>query len=219
VSASDRLANAREGEGLANALDVLRRRWLVVVGVVLATFVVLLVNHEHKAKSYNATANVSFQRSTLSQAGLQVATSGSSEPQREADTEVLIAHSSEVAEAVRRQLHSSESASELLNKVKVEAAPNADILNIIATAGNASYAATLANAFAEQYIAFRAKSQLAGINTAQGSLAQQILALPAGSSERTTLEQDMQRLSPLRAVAGGGANIIGRATAPTSPAR
>src|SRR5689334_7579584 len=108
----DRLSDARDGEGLANALDVLRRRWLIVVGVVLATFLVLLVNHEHKSKSYTATANVSFQRNTLSQAGLQVATSGSSEPQREADTEVLIAHSPEVAQAVRRQLHSTESASD-----------------------------------------------------------------------------------------------------------
>jgi capsular exopolysaccharide synthesis family protein len=217
VSAFDRIERAREGEGLANALDALRRRWLIVLGVVLASLVVLVVSHEHKAKSYNATANVSFQRGTLSQAGLQVSPSGSSEPQREADTEVLIAQSSEVAQAVRRQLHSAASASELLSKVKVEAAPNADVLNIIASVSNPRYAAVLANAFAEQYIVFRAQSQIAGISTAQSSLQQQIAALPPGSSERSTLERYLQRLSPLRAVAGGGANIIGRATPPSTP--
>ena len=218
MSASGRFERVREGESLSSVLEVLRRRWLIAVGVVLASVAVLLVSHERKAKSYSASANVAFQSGTLSEAGLQVSPSGSGEPQREADTEVLIAHSSEVAEAVRRQLHSQESASELLSRVKVELAPNADVLNIIATVGEPRYAANLANAFAEQYIAFRAQSQLAGVNATQRKLQQQIAALPAGSPERGALEQTLQRNGALRAVAGGGANIIGRATPPGSPA-
>ncbi len=218
MSAPGRFERAREGESLANLLEVLRRRWLIVVGVALASVVVLVATHEHKAKSYAATANVAFQSGTLSEAGLQVTPSNSSEPQREANTEVLIAHSAEVAQAVNRQLHLQAGASELLDKVKVEAAPNADVLNIIATAGHPREAAGLANAFAEQYIAFRAQSQLAGVETAASKLQQQIAALPAGSSERASLEQSLQRLSAARAVAGGGANIIGRATPPGSPA-
>jgi polysaccharide biosynthesis transport protein len=218
MSASERFERAREGESLSSMLEVLRRRWPLVVGVVLASVAVLVVSHERKAKSYSATANVAFQSGTLSQAGLQLSPSSSSEPQREADTEVLIAHSPEVAEAVRRQLHSEASASELLSDVKVEAAASADVLNLIATAGHPQEAANLANAFAEQYIAFRAQSQLAGVDTTESELRQQIASLPAGSPERTALEQSLQRLSPVRAVAGGGANIIGRATPPTSPA-
>ncbi len=218
MSASERFERVREGESLTSVLEVLRRRWLIVVGVVLASVVVLVAAHEHKAKSYTATANVAFQSSTLSEAGLQVTPSSSSEPQREADTEVLIAHSAEVAQAAARQLHLQADASELLDKVKVEAAPSADVLNILATAPHPREAASLANAFAEQYIAFRAQSQLAGVETAASKLQQQIAALPAGSSERVALEQSLQRLSATRAVAGGGATIIGRATAPTSPA-
>ena len=42
-------------------------------------------------------------------------------------------------------------------------------------------------------------------------------ALPVGSAERATLSQSQQRLSELRAIAGGGADIIGQATAPSSP--
>ncbi len=218
MSAAERFERVREGESLTSMLEVLRRRWLIIVGVVLASVAVLLASHEHKAKSYTATANVAFQSGTLSEAGLQVSPSSSSEPQREADTEVLIAHSAEVAKAAAAQLGISAGPSELLSKVKVEAAPNADVLNILATAGDPQYAARLANAFAEQYIAFRGQSQLAGISTAQAELQRQIAALPAGSAERTALEQSLQRLSVTRAVAGGGANIIGRATPPTSPA-
>ena len=57
----------------------------------------MVATHERKAKSYSATAEVAFQSGTLSEAGLQVTPSGSSEPQREVNTEVLIAHSTEVA--------------------------------------------------------------------------------------------------------------------------
>jgi succinoglycan biosynthesis transport protein ExoP len=218
VSSPGRLERVREGETFVSGLAMVRRRWLIVVAVVIASVAVVVVNHERKAKSYSATASVAFQSATLSDSALQVAPGGSSEPQREADTEVLIAHSPEVAEAVRRQLRIPAAASELLGEVKVEAAPTADVLNVVAATGDPHYSARLANAFAEQYIAFQAKSQLAGIESAQSKLEQQIAVLPAGSAERSTLVQSLQRLGSLRAVAGGDANIIGRATPPTSPA-
>jgi capsular exopolysaccharide synthesis family protein len=176
-----------------------------------------VVHHERAAKSYTATASVTFQNGTLSESALQVTPTGSSEPQREADTETLIAHSPEVASAVRKQLHLSTEAGELLNQVKVETAANADVLNIVASTGDPRYSARLANAFAEQYIAFRTTSQLAGIESAQRTLQSQIAALPADSPERAALQQSLQRLSELRAVAGGGASIIGLATPPSEP--
>jgi succinoglycan biosynthesis transport protein ExoP len=206
-----------ESDTLTGVLRVLRRRWMVIVGVTLACVLVAAVKHTRTTKSYQATASVAFQSGTLSDAALQVSPSGSSEPQREADTEVLVAGSSEVAKGVSKQLHLSADPDELLNQVKVEAAPNANVLNIIASSGDSNESARLANAFAEQYIAFRARSELAGIDTAQSKLQQQISALPADSPERAALQQSLQRLGELRAVAGGGANIIGSATPPGAP--
>jgi succinoglycan biosynthesis transport protein ExoP len=217
MSAAERFERARESEGLSGALAVLRRRWLVVVGVTLACVLISVARHERAAKSYSATASVAFQSGTLPDAALQIFPSSSTEPQREANTEVLIAHSPEVAEGVRRQLNITTSPEVLLEQVQVEVAPNADILEIAATSGDPAYAAQLANSFAEQYIAFTARSELAGIASAQRNLESQIAALPAGSSERATLQQSLQRLGELRAVAGGGASIIGRATTPGSP--
>jgi succinoglycan biosynthesis transport protein ExoP len=206
-----------ERETLAKALSVLRSRWLIVVGVVVACVGLAVVRYEKTAKSYKATASVAFQSGTLSYSALQVSPGGSTEPQREADTEVLIAHSPEVAQGVRRQLPTQASVSELLGQVQVETAPNADILEFVASTGDPRYSSRLANVFAEQFIAFRAKSALAGIESAQRKLEQQITQLPPGSAERATLQQSLQRLSELRAVAGGGANIIGQATAPSAP--
>lgn len=217
MSATDRFERVRERDGLANTLGVLRRRWLLIVGVVVVCVAVAVVRHERAAKSYAATASVAFQSTTLPDAALQVSPASSGEPVRDAATEVLIGHSSEVADGVRKQLQISTPASELLETVTVEAAPDADVLHFTATTGDPRYSARLANAFADQYIAFKAAAQVASIEAAEQRLAQQIATLPAGSAARVSLEQSQQRLAGLRAVAGGGANVISRATPPTSP--
>ena len=217
MSVAERFEAARDRDGVARRLQVMGRHKLLAVGVVLACVAAAYVHHSRATRSYTSTASVSFQSGTLTDSALQVSQSSSSEPQREADTEVLIASSPEVAEGVRQQLHSPKSASELLGEVKVEAAANANILDISAASVDPTYSAQLANAFAAQYIAFRTKSALASIETAQAKLENQIRTLPSGSTERTALEGSLQRIVELRAVAGGGANIIGRAAPSSAP--
>jgi capsular exopolysaccharide synthesis family protein len=217
MSTADRLARVRENEGLASTTSVVRRRWPLIVGIVIVCVLVAVVRHERTAKSYAATASVAFQATTLPESALQVSSSTSAEPLRDAATEVLVAHSTEVAEGVRRELHIAVEPNVLLGEVGVEAAPNANVLHFTATTGDPVVSARLANAFANQYIAFKATAQLAGIEAAQRQLQRQIATLPAGSSARLALEQSQQRLGGLRAVTGGGANVISQATPPTSP--
>ena len=217
MSASDRFESVGEVHRGAALLGIMRRRWLVATTVLFACVVVAVIHQKSATKTYGATASVAFQSGTLSDAALQVSQSGSSEPQREADTEVLIAHSTEVAQDVRLELHTGVSVEQLLSDVQVEAAANANILNIVASTRDPRGSALLANAFATQYIAFRTRTALEGINAAASKLQQQVAGLSSTSPERATLEQSLQRLSGLRAVAGGGANIIGRATVPTAP--
>jgi capsular exopolysaccharide synthesis family protein len=215
VSSQERLERTREGG--SSLLAVLRRRWAIVVAIPLACVFIAALRHELAAKSYSATATVAFRSGTVSEAGLGVAQAGSAEPQREANTEVLTAHSPEVARGVAQQLHITAAPSELLNEVSVESAPTADVLNITASTRSAQNSARLANAFAEQYIAFRTRSELSGIESAEAKISAQIAALPADSPERATLSQSLQRLNALRAVAGGGANVIGPASRPVGP--
>jgi polysaccharide biosynthesis transport protein len=217
VSAPDRLGSVRDSESFASTTSVIKRRWPLIVGIVLACLLVAVVRHERTAKSYAATASVAFQATTLPDAALQVSPSTSGEPLRDAATEVLVAHSSEVAQGVRKQLNISVPESALLADVSVEAAPNANVLHFTATTGDPLTSTRLANAFATQYIAFKSAAQVASIEEAQRQLRQQIASLPVGSSSRLALEQSEQRLGGLRAVTGGGANIISRATLPTSP--
>jgi uncharacterized protein involved in exopolysaccharide biosynthesis len=87
MNVAGRWDQVRDGDGVHSTLSVLRRHWSVVLGVVVACVVVAVVHHERAAKSYTATASVTFQNGTLSESALQVTPTGSSEPQREADTE------------------------------------------------------------------------------------------------------------------------------------
>jgi tyrosine-protein kinase len=213
-SASD-LATAAgaERETLSSFLEVLRRRWLLIAGVVLACIVAAVARYETSTRSYDATASVAFGNETLTESALQV-TRGSGDPERDAATNVLIASSRNVAQGVRRELRSPATPSTLLSAVNVEAAPNANVINITASTDNPLFSARLANAFADQYLASVTQSQLTAIDAAQADLQRQINALPATSADRATLQQSSQRLDELRAIANGGLQIISRASAP-----
>lgn len=207
---------AAERETLSALFDVLRRRWLLILGVVLACILAAVARHETATQSYESTASVAFGSATLTESALQVSR-GSGDPERDAATNVLIASSRDVAEGVRVLLRSPASADTLLSAVDVEAAPNANVIDITASTSSAVFSARLANAFAEQYLATETKSQLAAIDAAQKRLQRQIDTLPEGSLDRSTLQQSSQRLDELRAVASGGLQIITRASPPGAP--
>jgi polysaccharide biosynthesis transport protein len=214
--AGDLTGPPAERETLSALLDVLRRRWLLVLGVVLACVVAAVARYETSTRSYDATASVAFGNATLTESALQV-TRGSGDPERNAPTNVLLPSSLDSPQGVRRQLRSPAAPETLLSAVNVEAAPNANVINITASTDNRVFSARLANAFADQYLATQTQSQLSAIDAAQRDLQSQIAALPPGSADRTTLQQSSQRLDELRAIANGGLQIISRASAPSKP--
>jgi capsular exopolysaccharide synthesis family protein len=218
MSAAERFSRVQDSQGLTSGLAIIRQRWLIVLAVVIACVGLAVYRHHEAPKRYKATANVAFRNATLPDAALQVTASGSGDPVRDAATEATIARSQQVAAAVQRQLNTQAPASALLGDVKVEAADNADILNITADTGDPTFSARLANAFANQYILFKSSTELNHITAAEDDLKAQINALPPGSTSRTALQASLQRLGELRSVAGGGASIIGQASPPRDPA-
>jgi tyrosine-protein kinase len=118
---------------------------------------------------------------------------------------------------VRAQLGNALSVTELLSMTSIEGTPNADVLEVTASAGDPKEAARIANAFANQYITFRANSQLSSIDAVKTQDQQQLNSAPAGSAEAASLQQQLQQLAQARAVVGSGASIIGRATPAGSP--
>jgi polysaccharide biosynthesis transport protein len=209
-------AGGTERETLSAFLEVLRRRWLLIAGVVAACVIAAVVRYETGTRSYEATASVAFGNATLTEQALQV-TRGSGDPERDAATNVLIASSRDVAQGVRRELRSPATPDTLLSAINVESAPNANVIDITAATSSPLFSARLANAFADQYLATETQQQLDAIDAAQRRLQDQINALPAESPDRATLQQSSQRLDELRAIASGGLQIITRASVPGKP--
>jgi polysaccharide biosynthesis transport protein len=206
----------QDSNTVSGALMVLRRRWPIIALIVLVCIGVAVLRYEGTAKHYNATASVSFDNTSLTAAALQV-TPGSGDPTRDAATNVLVATSRQVATGVRKELASTLTPDELLQSVSVQAAANANVLEFTASTGSPQYSARLANAFADQYVAFESQSQVNGIDAAQAQLQQQLRGLPPTSSNAAALQQSIQRLSQLRAVANGGVQVISRAATPSGP--
>ena len=97
-----------------------------------------------------------FDTSALSDAALQVQRAAA-DPEREAATNVLLAGSEAVATNVRRKLHLTMPVGDLQDKVQVESEQNANVLEITATDEDPQRAAAIANAFASEFVAFRAR--------------------------------------------------------------
>ena len=207
----------RDADSVMHVLKVLRRRWPVLLCAVLAMLAAAIAYRALSTDRYESSASVVFGSASLSDAALQI-DRGGADPERDAATNVLIARSPEVANAVRKQLGLSESASTLLDQIDVAAEDNANVLKVTAEALDPERAAELANAFADQYIEVKARSEVQSIEAAESDLRRQMNSLPSGSQERENLQQSLERLATLRSVATGGARIIGTAQPPSTPA-
>jgi capsular exopolysaccharide synthesis family protein len=210
-------APGRGDDTLAHALDMLRRRSLIIVATVIACVGIALAQRALAGDVYETSAEVMFGAPSLSDAALEV-NRGGVDPEREAATNVQIAESQEVADAVRQEV-GGPSAQALLDQVAVEAEESADVLRITASDEAPVRAAALANSFAEQYIRFKAQRDLDSIAAAEADLRRQLQELPPRASERrASLADSLERLASLRAVASGDARLLGRADPPADPA-
>jgi capsular exopolysaccharide synthesis family protein len=207
----------RDRDSVGYALGVLRRRWLVVVLAVVACLAVgVVIAGVGSGDRYDSSARVLFGTSTLSDAALQLQRADN-DPEREAATNVLLAGSEAVASSVRRRLGLSTSVEDLQDEVQVEAEQNANVLQITASDKDPQRAAAIANAFAAEFVAFRARADRESIEAAQRDLQQQLEALPVDAPERQDVRDALQRLASSHALANGDARVIAKATAPTNP--
>jgi len=211
-----RFEGERERDSIGYALGVLRRRWLVVfAAVALCLAVGIVIAGLGSDKRYESSSRVLFGTSSLSNAVLQVPT-GTDDPEREAATNVLLAGSEAVATSVKSDLGLSTSVGDLLDKVAVEAEPNANVLKITASDSDAQEAAAIANAFAKEFIAFRARGDRQSIDQSEREIQSQLNTLPADAPGRADLQDSLNRLQSLRALASSDSRVIARAVPPTS---
>jgi succinoglycan biosynthesis transport protein ExoP len=211
------LDERRDSAPLVAAARVLRERWPIIAALTVACLGIALAFSLSATKQYEASSSLLFRQSDLtSLIDPTGAANRSSDPQRDQGTNLLLVKSLVVSRRVKNQLKLAETPDALLNQITVTAEPDADILHITASDPDPVKAAQVANAFANQFVSYRAATDQGRIAKGEALLDQQLAQLPPGdSAERTELNQAKQKVSALRAVTTGDAEVVDRASVPT----
>jgi capsular polysaccharide biosynthesis protein len=145
---------------LLNAVQTLKDRWWMVVIAMIGGAAIALAVAITSTKQYTAESNLLIRQSNLQTLIDPNASANSEDPARVAATNLLLVTSTAVARNVQSALRTNESPSDLIAQISASANPDADIITIQATDPSPARAARLANAFADQFVAFeRAQSQ------------------------------------------------------------
>ena len=203
---------------LVHAWRVVRERWWVVAAAVVVCVGVALAISLSSDDEYEATAKLLFRDTGLSTAVAGTSlTTPSTDPQRDAATNVQLVRSTEVADLVRKDLGLNASPQSLLDQVTIEAEEDSDIVAITAQETNPQLAALVANSFANQYVRFSQTTDRSKVHKGERLLRQRIDSLPAtDTAERGQLEDALRTLTLLEAVQTGNAQVTDKASVPSS---
>jgi tyrosine-protein kinase len=209
-------------ERLAYYLRVLRRRWRVIAlvpGVAVLISVVLGLNAQ---KKYDATAKLVINPSNQVNALLNPSSATpSADPERDLNTEVSRIKTYPLADAVRRQLRLPDSNKALLSEVTTSIEGTTNVVDIKVRDENPVRAAALANGFAARYVVVRERDAQRAFLKAAAQARDQLASLTQverASPQGVQLESRLRELEVDSTLQTGNANVIQRATVPTSAA-
>jgi capsular polysaccharide biosynthesis protein/Mrp family chromosome partitioning ATPase len=222
-------------------LRVLRRRWLVVLGLTIVGVLGAVAYVKVAPATYTSSASVYV---TATGADASQSSSGRSSGTVNLVNEAQLVQSISVATIAAHELHTTISPAVLSTHVTVTVPANSAILKISCSEPTASSSAACAQAFATAYLQNRTatsndqlnamlstlRAQAAPLQQNVAALTAKIATLPSNSSERATaaaqLSSDQSELSAINhqigvttaAEAGNsGGSIISSAVVPTKP--
>jgi len=206
-----------------DALGALRRRWPLILAIALVVVGAALAVSLTSQKQYDATAQLLVVENDPANAVVSTAApQATPDPQREVNTAAAMVKQTSIADSVRGALSLSISTQALLNKVSTSSdSANSNLLKITAEDSSPTRAATIANQFARQYLAFRLA--LARQNFQQGanralSQFRSLSPAQAGSTVGQQLQTRAKELQIDSALQTGGVQLVSNATVPTGPA-
>jgi tyrosine-protein kinase len=203
---------------LVGALQTLKERWwMVLVAMVVGAGISFAVAAT-SAKEYEASSSILVRQSNLQTLIDPSAAQNSEDPARLAATNLLLVSSTAVGQLVKDALHTTESVGDLTGQISASLNPDADIITITATDGDPERAARLANAFAEQFVAFERGQAQQQATAGANRLRSEIASLPAdATAQRAQLLTALHNVLALEAVTTGDATVVDHAEVPTTP--
>jgi capsular exopolysaccharide synthesis family protein len=221
IGSSEESANVHTGEpDTRRVLAGLARRTPLIVACTLLTAGAALIFSLHQTKEYTASASLLFRDPGFDQRLFGSSGAPSQDPAREAATNLTLVSLQAVAGRTAATLRGNMTGSEISKKVSVSGRGQSDVASVKATDADPRFAATLANTFAESYIVFRRDADRRKVQQARKLVEDDFEALPPvaqSGSEGQALQRQISRLSTLEALQTGNAELVQRATVPSTP--
>lgn len=213
-------ASERQGD-LARIFATLRRRAGVILLCVLLVGGGALAASLLEQKEFRASASLLFRNPGFAEAlfGTNGPIVTPANAAREAATNAQLVGLEVVAARTAKKLrHLSPQA--VTRMVTVSANGESDVVSVTATGPHPRQARRVANVFAEQFIAFRARADRSKLLQAKRLANRQFHRLPAEDREGTrgkALSRAAERLGVLASLQTGNAELVQHATLPTAP--
>jgi uncharacterized protein involved in exopolysaccharide biosynthesis len=216
-------APPRRGESPPSVGRALRRYWWVVVLASLCAVGAAFAVVRAEPERFEATSKVLLAPSRPVDTVLNLNPARSLDPERDINTSVDLVEVNEVAAGVRAKLRLADSVDDLLAQVDAATVGNSNIIAIAAQDANPVRAAEIANAFADEYLAFRLSAARVPYDAAIARARADLAAFPArpGPAQRAQKASLRDRIVQLRTAAAlqsSGAQVVDRATPPTATA-
>jgi tyrosine-protein kinase len=191
-----------------------RRRRLIALCTICvgasAVFFSLLQQNE-----YSARAALLFRDPGLDQTLFQSSNTPAVNPQRQGATNERLVSQPEVAARTAVRLGGGVTPSLVRRKISVAAEGESDVISVTATDHNPAAAATIANAYANEFIALRKEADQGVVRRAQTLVADRLKDLNA--KDRRALQARADDLKILAALQTGKAELVQQASVPSSP--
>lgn len=200
-------------------LRMLRRRWPIVLVCALVAGAATYVVQSRKTPLYQATATLLFRDPGLSsEFGGGSLFQPSSDPAREAATNLKLVTSADVAVATARALGIPQA--QVTHDVTAASEGNSDVVAVTATNPVPAQAARIANAYVDEFIQTRQEADRSKVLQARQLVLDQLNQLPADQRDGpqgASLRSQADRLLALAGLQTGNAERVAVAATPTSP--
>jgi polysaccharide biosynthesis transport protein len=200
---------------LDRGIHALRRLWWVVVICVLIGGAATGARAQKKTNDYQATATLLFNFGDLGQALFGYGSS-TGDPDRTAATNLSLVTQRDVAAATAKELGGDYSADEVSGAVSAAQAGATNLVDVTATSGDEQRAERIANAYADEFVAYSIDHSRDTILAARKRLQRQIDTAQddesISSNDIKTLQNRVGQLTALASVQTGGVSVINRAS-------
>ena len=211
-----------QGPQLSDYLRAVRRRWAIVLVLTIAVTGTAIALSLSATEQYDASAKLLFKPEDQIGRLLDPGGAEAVDPERVLNTGVELVRLDAIATAVRRRLRLDITNEKLLEKLKTDSSSDSDIVTLTVRDPDARRAAQIANAFADEYVAYRQRSARATLERAAEVAETEYQSLTPEDQATAEGEELRSRRRQLRITAAlqtGGVDVVRRATPPADPSR